>query len=247
MKDVEGYDAEKAERMLPYLKWALISMNIGRLIIIFIALFKSLKVSRVVIYYESLYMMVDAFLPMDVDMDRANLLMFYRMIDVLYSFFISSPVEGIAATLPQLAHLGSRAMILNDEIGKFDAIIGATSNIVSLLANTLAFKFILSWIGWRFIEARMSSTFYHTILGSMDSGVVIIKKDSLGIKFYNKAADNINLSLQGKRPPEEASIDSAVNFALSDIKSAVTPSFDLSCKNLATVNETLLYKPEIRS
>ena len=112
MKDVEGYQSEKAEQMLPYLKWILIFMNLGRLIIIFTALFKSFKISRVVIYYESLYMMVDTFLPMDIDADRANLVMRFRMVDVLYGFYISSLIEGFATTLPQLVQLVIRAMIL---------------------------------------------------------------------------------------------------------------------------------------
>ena len=100
MKDVEGYQSEKAEQMLPYLRWTLICMNLGRLVIILIALFKSFKISRVVIYYESLYMMVDTFLPMDIDTDRANLVMRFSMVDVLYGFYISSPIEGIATMLP---------------------------------------------------------------------------------------------------------------------------------------------------
>ena len=59
--------------MLPYLKWTLIGMNAGRLIIIFAALFKSLTISRVIIFYETLILMIDGFLPMDADIDRSNI------------------------------------------------------------------------------------------------------------------------------------------------------------------------------
>ena len=81
----------------------------------------------------------------------------------------------------------------------------------------------------------------------MDSGVIIIKKDSLEIKFYNKAAESINLNLRGKRPLGEASVSSFANLAPLNIKSNVRPCLDLSGKNLAIIDETLLYKPGIRS
>ena len=48
-------------------------MNAGRLIIIFAALFKSLTISRVIIFYETLILMIDGFLPMDADIDRSNI------------------------------------------------------------------------------------------------------------------------------------------------------------------------------
>ena len=56
----------------------MIGMNVGRLIIIFAALFKSLPISRVIIYYESLILMLEGFLPIDKDIDRANIVLAFR-------------------------------------------------------------------------------------------------------------------------------------------------------------------------
>ena len=77
--------------------------------------------------------------------------------------------------------------------------------------------------------------------------MIIIKKDSHEVKFYNKAAESINLNLRGKRPPGEASASSFANLEPSNIKSKAGPCFDLSGKNLAMIDETLLYKPGIQS
>lgn len=78
MEDVEDYDADRAEQMLPYLKWSLICLNAGRALIICLALCKTLSISKIIIYYETLIAMLEAFLPMDVDMGRANLVQAYR-------------------------------------------------------------------------------------------------------------------------------------------------------------------------
>ena len=140
--------------------------------------------------------------------------------------------------------MSARSILLTEKISDMEVLIGTIGNIINMLANTLACHFIIAWVGSKYVEARISSTFHQTILGSMDSGVIIISKDSYGVKFYNEAADIINSSLQGKSPSE---IDSSATSVTSNMKSEIGRYFDLSGKNLATVDESLLYEPGIPS
>ena len=78
----------------------------------------------------------------------------------------------------QIAHITSRSLILNEKLDEFAVIIGTVSNILYILANSMACHFLYSWAGRKYVESQLTGAFHQTVLGSMDSGVIILSKDS---------------------------------------------------------------------
>ena len=149
--------------------------------------------------------------------------------------------------MTQLAHMSARSLLLNEKMTDMEVIVGTVGNIINVLANTLGCHFVINWIGSKYVETSISSTFHQTILGSIDSGVIIISKDSYEVKFYNEVAKKINAGLQGRYPSKDDVLASLATSETSNMKSEISRYFDLSGKNLATVDESLLHKPGISS
>ena len=62
--------------------------------------------------------------------------------------------------MTQLAHMSARSLLLNEKMTDMEVIVGTVGNIINVLANTLGCHFVINWIGSKYVETSISSTFH---------------------------------------------------------------------------------------
>ena len=177
---------ELAETLRPYLKWFLIVLNILNLALIVISRWKP-WVTKYYFHLSMLNQMALEALPINYgSVQIAYESLAVTLMFMSYSFSFWREIAHVTLLMYYIA--GCREFLYNDQIGLITDIFAYTMWNLALLFNLAIMYFIISWIGYMYVEAELPRQSNERLLNNLKEGVFIVGEDQRKIMFTNTAA-----------------------------------------------------------
>ena len=171
-------------------QYTLISMTIGRLLLMLISL-KNLAICKTYIYYQAVFMIVEMFLPRNYGDMQLKLLMIDNAMNFVLLFHNFWP-SCISMLSCQLVILATNKLIYEKEVDT-EAIVECIGGLVYQFFNFFMINIATNLLGLLFVKAEILRGGNVNLLNEMREGIIIMDQETGVVLFVNKAAKALNI------------------------------------------------------
>ena len=190
MAKSDEYNESFVQQVFPIVKWALITMTIGRLLLLLISL-KNIQVCRTYLYYQVVFMVVEMLLPVDNGDFQLNRLMMNNAFNFLLLFHNFWP-GCLSMLLCQIILLPANYLVYDKEIDS-KAVVACLFGLFYQFFNLFMINLGANMLGLLFVNKEILQKGNENLLNESSEGIIIIDQENEMLLFVNTVARALNL------------------------------------------------------